>query len=113
MAGSFESESHRGVLLTLIILAAITAIFVLPFQMHSSAAKGLFQKTESHENGLPNYDIRLDKTAFEALGDVRARANKSASVVADLRDAMVRGEQTLKRSVPTLKVEYNGDLHIP
>src|SRR5580765_3083490 len=113
MAGSFESRSHRGVLLTLVLLAAITAIFALPFQMRSRAAKGFFKKTESHEKDLPNYDIRTDKTAIDTLAAFRTRLNKNASEVADVRDAMVRGERSLKQRMPTLKVEYNSDLRIP
>ncbi|MEP6788269.1 MAG: M36 family metallopeptidase, partial [Acidobacteriota bacterium] len=113
MAGRFESVSHRGFLLTLILVAACTAIFVLPFQKETRAAKGLFRKTESHEQNLPNYDIRSDKAAIEALAGFRTRLNKNAVQVADVRDTMVRGEQLLKQRVPNLKVEYNSDLRIP
>jgi len=114
MAASFESGSHRGVLLTLFSLAAITALLVLlPVHLRTQAAKGLFQKTESHEKDLPNYDIRNDKAALETLATFRTRSNKSASQVEDVRGSMVRGEQSLKQRVPTLKVEYNSDLRIP
>src|SRR5258708_22580371 len=113
MAGSFESVLHRGGLLTLLLLAAITAIFVLPFQTDTRAAKGLFRKTESHEKDLPNYDIRNDKAAFETLAAFRTKSNKNASAVADVRDTMLRGEQSLKRRVPNLKVEYNTNLRTP
>ena len=39
--------------------------------------------------------------------------SKSPSDVADIRDTFVQGENALKRSVPTLKVEYNDDIRIP
>src|SRR5580765_4712026 len=113
MAGCFESVSHRAGLMTLIVLAAITAILVIPFQMHSRAANGLFRKSESHEQTLPNYDIRSDKAAIETLAGFRTRLNKNASQVADLRDTMVRGELLLKQRVPNLKIGYNSDLLIP
>ncbi|MFN2412293.1 MAG: M36 family metallopeptidase, partial [Pyrinomonadaceae bacterium] len=113
MTSRFESGSRRSVLFALIVLAIITAIFVLPFQMRSEAAKDLFQRTESHKDGLPNYDIRTDKTAIDKLAGFRTGFGRDASEIADLRNVMVRGEQSLKQRVPTLKVEYNGDIRIP
>ena len=67
MASIFKFESNRRILFCLFVLAIFTAVFVLPFQMHSNAAKGLFQRTESHEADLPNYDIRSDKSAIDKI----------------------------------------------
>ena len=52
----FNSVPHRSVILTLIVLAVITAVFALPFQLGSTAAPPLNGQTETHEDGLPNYD---------------------------------------------------------
>ena len=109
----FKFERPRRILFCLFILAALTAVFVLPFQMRSNASKGLFQRTESREADLPNYDIRADKMAFEKIAAFRAGLGKNASHIADARDAFVRGEDALRQRVPTLKIEYNGDIRIP
>ena len=113
MTSLFKFESRRKVLFCLFVLAGLTAIFVLPFQMRSGAAGGLSQKTVSHEADLPNYDIRSDKAAKDKIVRFRAALGKDASQVADVRDTFVRGENALRQSVPTLKVEYNSDIHIP
>ncbi|MFN0277332.1 MAG: M36 family metallopeptidase [Pyrinomonadaceae bacterium] len=109
----FKFESPRRILFSLFILAALTAVFVLPFQMRSDASQGLFQRTESHDANLPNYDIRSDKTAFEKIAAFRATLGKNASEIADAREGFVHGENALRQNVPTLKIEYNSDIRIP
>ncbi|MBK8303937.1 MAG: hypothetical protein IPK98_11255 [Chloracidobacterium sp.] len=106
-------ESGRGAFLALFVLAMITAIFALPFQLRTNAAKGFYFKTVSHEKGLENYDIRTDKAAYEKIAAYRTVMGKDAVAVADARDAFVRGENELKKRVPTLKIEYNDDIRIP
>lgn len=113
MPSFFQVESRRRILFCLFVLAVLTAVFVLPFQMRSNAAKGLIQRAESHEADLPNYDIRLDKRAIDKIAAFRTTVGKSASQIADAREAFVQGENALKRHVPTLKVEYNTDIRIP
>ena len=109
----FNLVPHRSVILTLIILAVITAVFALPFQLGSTAAPRLSRQTETHEDGLPNYDIRTDKTAGGTLAAFRSKASKTAADVESIRDSFAQGESALRRSVPTLKVEYNADIRIP
>src|SRR3954447_17996005 len=96
-------RSNRKVLFCLFSLAVLTMVFVLPFQMRTEAAKGLFVKTESHEPDLPNYDIRMDKQAMDKVVSFRSSLAREASQVADIRDAFVRGESALRQRVPTLK----------
>ncbi len=114
MIGKTKSETRRGIILTLVILGLITVLAILPYQFGTKAgSKGLVQKTVSEEDAYPNYDIREDKEAAESLVRYRQAAGKDASFAADARDAFVRGENALQKSVPTLKVEYNTDLRIP
>ncbi len=113
MASFFKVSSRRRILFCLFVLSVLTAIFALPFQMRSNAAKGLFQRTESHDADLPNYDIRSDKTAFDKIAAFRSSQGKNASQIADAREAFVRGENVLRQNVQTLKVEYNSDIRIP
>jgi len=113
MTSFFEFGSRRGITLCLFVLTVLTIVFVLPYQMRSRAAKGLLQRTESHQPELPNYDIRSDKSAIDKIAAFRAALGKNASKVADARESFVRGEEALKQSVPTLKVEYNEDIRIP
>ena len=78
-----------------------------------SREKGLFTKTERHDAGLSNFDIRTDKPSANKIAELRSRSARNAINVADIRDEFVRGEAELRRRVPTVKVEYNETLHIP
>ena len=107
------SESSRSIILCLAALAILAAVLILPLQLRTNAAKGLIERTTSHDSGLPNYDIRTDKSLFEKVAAFRNSAGKSAVDIADVREAFVRGENLLKQSVPTLKIVYNEDIRIP
>jgi hypothetical protein len=117
MQKSSKAEARRSLLVSLVVLGLVAALFVLPYQFRSEAgskkADGLFSRTVSHDPELPNYDVREDKGAAEFLSRARDTSGKSASLVADLRDDFVRGEDQLKARVPSLKVEYNNDIRIP
>ncbi len=114
MIGKSKSETRRGIILTLVILGLFTVLAILPYQFGTKAGgKGLVQRTVSKEDAFPNYDIREDKEAADSLVRYRQATGKDASFAADTRDAFVRGENALQKSVPTLKVEYNTDLRIP
>ena len=112
-------ENRSGLFVTLIVLGIVTALAVIPTQFRPEAgtkqASGLFPRTVSHEEGLDFYDIRMSETveAREAFTQIRQSAGKDASFVADEREKFVRGEESLRTSIPTLKVEYNQDLLIP
>jgi hypothetical protein len=100
----------------LFVLTLIAAVVIVPLRTGTKAAgkkKGLFQRTESHEPGIENYDIRSDKAAWEKLGQFRQSLGKSASAVADVRDNFVRGEEELKQRIPNARVEYNSDIRTP
>src|SRR5215203_2081894 len=112
------AEVRNPLLLCTIILGLMAALVIIPYQFSSSASgkltsKGLFQRTESHEEGLENYDIRADKSAYEKIAGFRQAQSRDAAVVADLRSEFVSGEELLRSRVPTLKVEYNSDIRIP
>ncbi len=106
-------ESKIRILLYLTVLAMVTSLVMIPLAFQTEAAKGLIVRTESHSAEIPNYDIRTDKSAFEKLAAFRETAGKSAVEVADIRDEFVRGEASLRTSVPTLKVDYNTDIRTP
>ena len=114
-----KAETRRSLLFCIVVLGLAAAFFVAPFQFRSKAggknlfAAGNVSKLENGKHGLPNYDIRTDKGAGDKLFGLRRSQNKSAVEVADVRDGFAEGEKTLKRKVPTLKVEYNSDLRVP
>jgi hypothetical protein len=117
---STTAETRRGLLLSLFVLGLFAALVILPYQFRSEAGgkkssvkTGLIEKTESHEEGLENYDIRADKTAFEKIAGFRQSQSRDAAQVADLRAQFVEGEKALKQRVPTLKVDYNLDIRTP
>ena len=109
----FKLGSHRKVVYAIGFLGIIAAILAFPFQLRLKAAGGLFPRTQSHIKELPNYDIRTDKTASDKLAAFRSVTNKTSANIADIRDSFVLGENALKQSVPTLKIEYNDELGIP
>lgn len=100
-----------------LIFGFTAAVVILPniftTQAEQNAENGLNPRTESHVPGLENYDIRSDKSAFEKLAEFRSVSGLTSANVADLRDQFVRGEESLRQTVPTLKVEYNGDIRTP
>ncbi len=109
---------HNPLLLCAAILGLMTALVYVPYYFNSSASsnkvtKGIFQRTESHEEGLENYDIRADKSAHEKIAGFRQTQNRDAAVIADIRSEFVSGEELLRTKVPTLKVEYNEDIRTP
>jgi hypothetical protein len=117
-----QKEKRAGVqnplLLCTFILGLMAALVIVPYQFNSSASgkqtrKGLLQRTESHEEGIENYDIRADKAAVEKIVGYRRAQNKDAALVADIRGEFVTGEELLRSRVPTLKVEYNTDIRTP
>jgi hypothetical protein len=108
-----DGRAWRRAIFCLFVLAAVAALFALPFQLRSHAAKGQTQRSEGRDTALPDYDIRTDKKAAEKIVSFRTAQDITASKVADVRDAFVRGEAALKQRIPTLKIEYNDDIRIP
>ena len=106
-------RANRPLFLVLAVMAFITTLFSLPFAFRTRAAANDVRSTPSHDESLPNYDIRSDRAATSKLAQYRDSAGRNAVEIADARDAFVRGEENLKNRVPTLKVEYNADIRIP
>lgn len=103
------------------VLGLVAALIVLPYQFSSEAGskgslkQGLFERTESHQDGIDWYDIREDKNddAIRAVQGFRQTAGRNASTIADIREKFVQGENELRTQVPNLKIEYNTDIRIP
>ena len=112
MSVSFVSLTGRNVLFAVAAFAIVFAFVWFPASSPRAASQ-LTPQTGSHDDGIPNYDIRTDKFAIELIASYRSQAGRNASEVADVRDEMVRGEEKLRQRVPTLRVEYNIDLRIP
>lgn len=114
-----SAETRHGLLLSLVVLGLAAALFALPYQFRSEAVSqsgnGLYEMTTSHEHGIEYYDIRTadSKEASAIIESFRQEAGRSAVDVADIKEDFVKGEQALRQSVPTLKVEYNTDIHVP
>ena len=117
MKRSSTAAVRNPLLLCLVCLGLVAALVFLPTQFRSEAGgnsnNGLVQQTKSHDEGLENYDIRLDKTAYGKIVGFRQTVNKDAAVVAKIRADFVRGEEQLRTRIPTVKVEYNSDIRTP
>jgi len=119
MDRSVIAGTRRSILLSLSVLGIITSIIILPSQFRSEAGaaqragNGLFAKTISQREDLPNYDIRSDKSAFEKIASFRASLNKDAVSIANERESFVKGETKLKSKIPNLKIEYNPEILTP
>ena len=111
--------SRTGTIISLALLALVTSLLVVPAFFISEAqnkrrnAAPAADRSADRETGTPNYDIRLDKAAFNKMASLRGRSNFHASEVADLRDGFVKGEEKLRGRVNSLKVEYNPELRMP
>ena len=65
---SKSTETRLGLLVSFVVLALVAALAVIPTQFDwevSSQGKGLTQRTESHVEGLENYDIREQQKSPE------------------------------------------------
>ncbi len=114
-----KTSFRKTLVFCFVILGLFAALVIAPYKFRSEAGKqietgeGLNPRTHSQEEGLENYDIRADKSAHEKITKFRQSLNRDAAVIADIRDNFVRGEETLRTKVPTLKVEYNEDIRTP
>jgi hypothetical protein len=116
MNSSAPVRARLRPLLTLFVLAFITAIVLVPTKFRTAATaagEGLIPRTKSHRDDLPNYDIRTDKSASGQLSEYRSAQNRNATDIADMRATFVQGEKALAAKVPSLKIEYNTDIRIP
>ncbi|MDM7922386.1 MAG: M36 family metallopeptidase [Pyrinomonadaceae bacterium] len=101
---------YRNAILPILALCLITAIFLLPSRIETTSAA----VARDDDASVPeNYDIRLDKDKAGLLERFREESGKTASAIADIREALARGETNLRGRTGSLKVEYNFDLQIP
>jgi hypothetical protein len=117
MQKSSKAETRKSLLVSLFVLGLIAALFVVPYQFRSAAGSNTDDRGASPQAGVParieNYDIREQKETGDILLSFRQSAGRGASELADIRDRFVKGEETLRQTVPTLKIEYNTDIRIP
>ncbi len=121
MKKNISAETRRSFLLGFIVLTLLAAIIVLPSQFRSTAnnekkaVSNTFLKLDNLPDGIEDYDIRNHKMGetLDVLLNFRQSSNVDAATIADVRDRFVRGENALKTSVPTLKIEYNKELENP
>ena len=116
MKKSTGTKTRNRVVFSLVILGLMAAIIVLPDQFRSkavNAGQDGSERTVAPVKGLEYYDIRTDKSQAETLLGFRRTAGRNAVTIADARDQFVVGENALRASVPTLKIEYNEDIRTP
>lgn len=116
MKNNVKHETRRSFLLCILVLGLVTAIAVLPAFFHTKAAVtggGLFPVTRSHEAGIDDYDIRLERDGQDALVRFREQAGTNAAAIADLRQEFVRAERVLRSKVESLAVDYRQTLRAP
>jgi hypothetical protein len=110
MKRSSTGDVRRSLLLTLFVLAIVTAVVIVPTSFQSSASSktgaGLFEVTRPHEDGLDYFDIRTSKADAGTIMDFRQEAG-NALRAADVRSKFVEAESDLRQTIPTLKIDYN------
>lgn len=108
---------YSTVLLSIAGLTFVTTLFLVPmfFETHAvrKGGDGLIERSSGHDDGLPNYDIRLDKSSITTVAELRTKAGKTAPIVADIRDRLATAEQRLAGRIPNLKIEYGRELRQP
>ncbi|HSI87779.1 MAG TPA: M36 family metallopeptidase [Pyrinomonadaceae bacterium] len=103
-----RSPLNGGLIITFTFLAAVTALAIAPiFWGDADAAVTNGSPEAEQRRGLPNYDIRVDKQAFEVKANLRQRVGGTPAAAADRRDGIARGEARLRSEVPNLKIEHN------
>ena len=113
---SDDTKTRYRVVFAFAVLGLIAAIIVLPTQFRSkavNAGQDGSERTVALVKDLENYDIRTDKSQSETLLSFRQTVGRDAVAVADARDKFVAGEESLRRTIPTLKIEYNEDIRTP
>ncbi|MGC2237832.1 MAG: M36 family metallopeptidase [Pyrinomonadaceae bacterium] len=116
MKKSFTATTYRGLLLSLFVLGLVAALIILPSQFRSKAGGNEKSKNaEILQEKFEDYDIRNQKSTevSDILMSFRQTAGRNASDIADIRDGFINGENALRRTVPTLKIEYNKELRNP
>ena len=118
MKKPIRAENRRRALISFTVLSLIAAFAFLPSLLQSAAgiadesARSVSATNQAAES-FEFYDIRADKSAAETLLGFRRTAGRDAARNADVRDDFVSGEARLRRTVPTLKIEYNHELGVP
>jgi hypothetical protein len=74
-------------------------------QQNGKSTRGLFNRTESHEEGLENYDIRMDKGAFLKLASFRATQGIAPFEIADFKESMASAEESFEVRFPGSAIE--------
>lgn len=100
-------------LLALLTSLALAPAFFVSEAQNKARGKGLVIRTQSHADGIKNYDIRLDKNSIVKRGELRMRDNIGADAAAEFRENFVAAEQKLKVRRPGLKVEYSPETGVP
>lgn len=101
----------RTLAVALLLICLAAAALLMPGL--KTRATGLIHRTESHADDLPNYDIRTDKNAVAAINNYRGPLGRSAENLRMIRQAFRSGEEKLRLTVPSLKIEYDQCLRIP
>src|SRR5690606_6298177 len=98
---------NRGMIVTLTLLTVVTVLAIAPIWFGGADAAARRSSAPETNRGLPNYDIRADKSAFEVKAELRQRVGGTPAAAADRRDGIARGEARLRSEVPSLKIEHN------
>ena len=109
---NFPTVAVRTLTVLLIVAAFLIAVSILPGFFSSTGenqAASMPESIETSDRGLPNFDIRTDKSAAstDVLVQLRGKLGRDASSVAGLREEIVRGEDQLRTQIPDVVVEYS------
>ncbi len=111
------ADARRFPIPLMIAIAFVAAVLSAPAILFDANAKssglGLREQTTSHDESLPNYDIRTDRGQQAIKSAFRQNIGISASEVADIRDAFVGGEKKLQTSIQEARVEYSSESRNP
>ncbi|MBK9164822.1 MAG: M36 family metallopeptidase [Acidobacteria bacterium] len=117
MTKTANANSRRFPIPLMFAITFAAAVLSAPAILFDASAKGigsgLRERTTSHDESLPNYDIRTDREQQTVKSAFRQNVGVSASEIADIRDAFVRGEKKLQTSIQGARVEYSSESHNP
>ncbi len=100
----------------LIVTALVLSVAILPESFSSSAENhaASTQPELSPERGLPNFDIRTEKTGEKegALNSLRSFAGRDDLSVDSVRAKLADGEASLRQRMPDVVLEHDGRIGI-
>jgi hypothetical protein len=109
---NFSAATVRTLTVLLVVAAMLLSVTIIPELFSSNAENHAAEVSESSpERGLPNFDVRVDRTSTDVtLDDLRSSAGRDLMTVDLVRSKIAAGDAELRERMPDVVIEYNDRL---